>query len=349
MSSPAETTGRSFKILVADDVPENVRLLEIHLRRPEYQILKAYDGQQALEVAQRELPDLILLDVMMPKLDGCEVCQRLKSEEHTRLIPVVLITVLDQMEAKLRGIESGADDFLNKPVNKTELRARVASLLRVKQYTDELERAETLVTTLALTVEARDPYTEGHCDRLSRYAVALGKVLGRNAEELKALRLGGVLHDIGKIAIPDSILLKAGKLTKVEMEVIRQHTIIGERICRPLRSLHLVLPIIRHHHERRDGTGYPDGLRGEQIPLLARILQTVDVYDALCTERPYKPALSREVALATMREEAARGWWDSHLVETFVTLPPAEQIELSQKETAANDPHKFQPQLKTEQ
>lgn len=328
MAAVPDAFQRNFKILIADDVPDNVRLMEINLRRPDYQILKAYDGEEALETARRELPDLILLDVMMPGLTGWEVCQRLKTEERTRLIPVVLITALDQMEAKLRSIESGADDFLNKPINRTELRARVTSLLRMKQYTDELEKAETLVTTLALTVEARDPYTEGHCERLSRYSVALGKALQRSAEELRALRLGGVLHDIGKIAVSDSILLKPGPLTESELEIMRQHTIIGEHICRPLRSLHLVLPIIRHHHEHQDGTGYPDGLRGEQIPVLACILQTVDVYDALTTKRPYKPAFSQEEAVATLRREAARGWWDSRLVEAFASLLDAGEIQV---------------------
>jgi len=233
---------------------------------------------------------------------------------------VVMITGLSDIEDKIRGIEAGADDFLNKPIFPIELFARVASLLRVKEYTDELENADTVLCTLGRSVESRDPYTEGHCERLAAYASELGCYMGLGEEEQLALRRGGFLHDLGKIAIPDEILKKHGLLSPDEWRLMQQHPLIGENICKPLRSLRMVLPIIRHHHEHWNGTGYPDRLAGESIPLLARILQVVDVYDALRTERPYKTAHSHEHAHETMKAEAERGLWDGAIVGKFFSL-----------------------------
>ena len=183
-----------------------------------------------------------------------------------------------------------------------------------------MENAETVLFSLALGVEAKDPYTEGHCERLSAFSFQVGAAMGLSAEELTALRRGGILHDIGKIGTPDAILLKPGKLTPDEWMIMREHPLIGERICKPLKSLKLVLPIIRHHHEKLDGSGYPDGLKGEKIPITARILQVVDIYDALTTKRPYKPAFPQEQVFQIMRGEAAKGWWDPRILETFVEL-----------------------------
>jgi len=236
------------------------------------------------------------------------------------LIPVVLLTSLDSDQDRIHGIMCGADEFLNKPVNKHELLARVHSLLRLKRFTDELDNAETVLFSLALAIEAKDPYTEGHCDRLSKYSVALAEKMGLPDPLRVALRRGGLIHDIGKLAVPEYILLKPGPLTPEERKIMEQHTLEGERICAPLRSFRNVLPIIRHHHEKQDGSGYPDGLKGEQIPLTARILQVTDIYDALTTDRPYRKALPAEKALATMREEVKRGWWDGALVNQLEVL-----------------------------
>ncbi|MFI5340662.1 MAG: HD-GYP domain-containing protein [Candidatus Methylomirabilales bacterium] len=307
-------------ILVVDDNALNRQFLKDELEGEGYLVSTAEDGEQALAIVAENPPDLILLDIMMPKLDGYEVCRRLKSDEQTILIPVVMVTALTASRERIKGIAVGADDFLSKPYNRLELLTRVRSLLKLKRHTDELENAETVLFTLALSVEAKDPYINDHCERLARYSVALGRKQGLPPEQLKALHRGGILHDLGKIGVPDSILLKPGPLNDVERAVIREHPAIGERICAPLRSLRLVLPIIRHHHERWDGTGYPDGLAGEAIPITARILQSVDIYDALITERPYKPAYSHEQACAIMREEVARGWWDRTTVEALITL-----------------------------
>lgn len=304
-------------ILIVDDDLANRTLLEELLGSQGYQIVTAADGHTALEEFAVCQPDLVLLDVMMPDLDGFEVCRRIKYYLENRLTPVVMVTGLAAVEDRVRGLEAGADDFLSKPIERTELLARVRSLLNLKAHTDELERAESVLFALARSIEGKDPYTEGHCERLSDYAIRLGQRIGLPQEQITALRRAGVVHDVGKVAVPDAILLKPGRLTEEEWKVMREHPIVGERICAPLKSLRLVLPIIRHHHEKADGSGYPDGLKGEEIPLTARVLQIVDVYDALTTERSYKRALAPREALATMQEEVNKGWWDPHLFAEF--------------------------------
>jgi putative two-component system response regulator len=285
-----------------------------------YAVATAGDGQEALAQAAETPPDLILLDIMMPKLNGYAACRELKARAETRLVPVVMLTALGTETDKLLGIEAGADDFLAKPFSQVELKARVRSLLKLKAFTDELEHAETMLLALGQTVEARDPYTHGHCERLAAYSVALGRVLGLPPEDLTALDRGGYLHDLGKIGVPDAVLLKPGALSAAEWAVMREHPVIGERICLSLRSLRPVLPIIRHHHERWDGGGYPDGLAGEAIPLTARVLQVVDIFDALTNARSYKSAFSHSSALAMLKDEVARGWRDARVVEPFIEL-----------------------------
>ena len=319
MPSPT-SSGKPPRILIVDDIPQNVDLVSSLMRSEGYEVTSAADGLEALAQVVAAPPDLIFLDIMMPTLDGYAVCRQLKARPETRLVPIVLITALGDEADKLLGIEAGADDFLAKPFSHAELKARARSLLKLKTFTDELEHAETMLLTLGRTVEAKDPYTQGHCERLAAYSVALGRVLGLQGDDLTALDRGGALHDLGKIGIPDAILLKPAGLTKAEWAIMREHPVIGERICLPLRSLKLVLPIIRHHHERWDGGGYPDGLSGETIPLTARILQVVDIFDALTTERPYKPALSQATALAALWDEVARGWRDPGVVEPFIEL-----------------------------
>jgi len=308
------------KILVADDHEPNRELFRELLTAEGFDVVTASDGAGAWEEFERCQPDLVLLDVMMPKLTGFEVCRRLKSNSHTCLIPVIIVTGLSAKQDRLEGIESGADEFLTRPVDRFELSARVRSLLKIKWHTDELERAESVLFALARSIEAKDTYTQDHCDRLSQYAAALGKCLKLSQEEMTALHRAAIVHDVGKVAIPDAILLKRGALDEQEWKLMREHPVIGERICAPLKSFRLVLPIIRHHHEKLNGSGYPDGLRGTDIPFTARILQIVDVYDALTTERPYKQALSVAQALGTMEEEVCKGWWDRDIFSAFREL-----------------------------
>jgi putative two-component system response regulator len=318
---------RPPRILVVDDNAEIMMLMQELLATRGYDVAAVSDAAEAELEVHRQPPDLILSDVIMPGKSGYEFCRELKENPATRLIPFVLITGLTDREDRLQGIECGADDFLNKPIFAEELFARVKSLLKLKEFTDELETAESVICTLGLSVESRDPYTEGHCERWARNASDLGHHLGVGEDSIIALRRGGYLHDLGKIAVPDEILKKGSNLSPEEWAIMKQHPLTGEKICRPLKSLRLVLPIIRNHHEHSDGTGYPDGLRRDDIPLLARILQVVDVYDALRTARPYKPALGHEQAAITMRDEARAGLWDEELViELFAMLQKRRQV-----------------------
>lgn len=317
MGAISQPRRKSARVLVVDDNRENAILTRELLHTEGYEVEIAGDATRAETMIREHPPDLILLDVVMPGKSGIELCRELKNSPETRLIPVVMITGLTDRDDKIRAIEAGADDFLNKPIFPEEMFARVKSLLKLKEFTDELESAEDVLCTLALSVESRDPYTAGHCERLADYASDLGHYIGLANDDLVALRRGGYLHDIGKITVPDDVLKKGSNLTAKQWEIMRLHPVTGENICRPLKSLRDVLPIIRHHHEHWDGSGYPDGLKGEEIPLLARILQVVDVYDALRTTRPYKLALSHEDAQRVMSNEAEAGLWDPQLVMAF--------------------------------
>jgi putative two-component system response regulator len=311
---------RSANILIADDDEAHCGVLSWLLKAEGYEVHCARDGKEALAFFRNRPPDLALLDVVMPQPNGFEVCQTVKSNPQTRLVPIVLVTGLARSDDRIQGIKCGADDFLSKPINREELLARVRSLLRLKRFTDELESAEQVLFSLAVSIEAKDPYTEGHCNRLSKYSVALGKRLKLPQHLCTALHRGGIVHDVGKVAVPEHILLKPGPLSPEERKIMERHPIIGERICAPLRSFRHVLPIIRHHHEKLDGSGYPDRLRGDEIPLLARILQVVDIYDALTTERCYHQAVSSERAFQILRDEVERGWRDGSLVDELESL-----------------------------
>ncbi|BCW92772.1 MAG: HD domain-containing phosphohydrolase [Acidobacteriota bacterium] len=308
---------KSGRVLVVDDQPANTEALAQALGPLGYEVWQALDGPTALLLAKERLPDVILLDLLMPGMDGFEVCQKLKEEPETRLLPVVVLTGLDSREARLKALEAGATDFLAKPFDLVELEVRVRNLVHYRRLIQDLDDAERMLFAVARAVEARDEGTGEHCDRLSHLAVWLGQKLGLNEDDLKALRRAGYLHDIGKIGIPDAILHKPGPLTPEEWKIMRSHVDIGVGICAPLRTLQPVLPIIRHHHERRDGSGYPDGLKGDEIPFLARVFQVVDVFDALTSSRPYRKALPPQEAVRILREETARGYWDPHIVEVF--------------------------------
>ncbi len=304
-------------VLVADDQPSVRTALARILERQGLEVVTAVDGPSALEAVRTMAPDLVLLDVTMPGCDGYEVCRQLKSDSSTALLPVVLVTGDDSVEDRVRGAEVGADDFFSKLFEVTELTARVRAALRQKSLTDGMEASDAVMFTLARVVEARDADTEGHCSRLSVLAERLGERLGLPLATRVALRRAGIVHDIGKIVVPDAVLLKPGPLTEEEWILMRTHAAAGERICAPLRSFQDVLPIIRHHHERQDGTGYPDGLQGTEIPMPARVLQVVDVFDALTMARPYKKALLPLEALAIMDSEVRRGWWDPEVFRAF--------------------------------
>ncbi|MCK4739794.1 MAG: response regulator [Deltaproteobacteria bacterium] len=308
---------KQVKVLTVDDNTQNLEVLEGLLTARGYDVLKAYNGREALEKVEEFNPDIILLDVLMPVMDGYEVCKQLKSKKETRLIPVVLLTALDSGEDKIRGIEAGADDFITKPFQKLELLARVKSLVRVKALLDELENAQDVLFSLALALDFNDPYTHGHSQRVAEFSQRLAAFLGLPIDEQDRIKSAGILHDIGKIATDKGVLHKPGTLSSNELTHVKEHPVIGVKICEPLQFAKPLIPIIRGHHEKFNGTGYPDGLAGDEIPLGARIMSIVDVYDALTSVRPYRSDIPAEVAIEVMKAEAVKGYWDKEILGAF--------------------------------
>ena len=327
------------RILIADDNAALRRVLRHMVAALGWSPVEATDGQQALELASSNpLPHAILLAMSLPKLDSHEVCRRLKADDRCQMIPIVVMTAEDSPEQKLRALEAGADDFLVKPVTRAELTARLRSLLRIHKSNQELIGAESVAMALARAVAAKDGYAHRHVEAVANLSVELGKALGLDPIELKMLRYGAILHNVGKIGIPDAILEKTGALTPREMAVFQQHPRVGCDICAPLKPLKPVLPIIRHHKERWDGMGYPDGLRGEEIPLGAQIVGIVNVFAAMISNRPYRKAISETDAMAHLREQAKQGAHNEELVERLIrVVSPAEQHKTAAAELAKPD------------
>jgi len=305
------------RILVVDDGAENREILVDLLGSEGYTVDTAVDGAEAVEKALASPPDLILMDVSMPRLTGFEACRRLKADERTHLVPIVLVTGLVAREDRIQGIAAGCDDFLTKPVDSEQLIARTRNLLRTKSLVDELEQAENVLVSLANALDAKDNYTRGHSERVARYAEALGAEVGLGRIECRNLRRAGLLHDIGKIGTNLEYLHKPGPLTTTEYEEVKKHPVVGFEICRPLRTMAPLLALIRGHHERLDGRGYPDALRADAVPVPLRCLTIADVYDAITSDRSYRKALPRDRAFKIMSEEASTGMWDARLVDLF--------------------------------
>ena len=315
------------RILIVDDMEENVEVLSGFLEPDGYDIDTASDGAAAVRKALADPPDLVLMDVSMPHLNGIEACRLLKTDQRTHLVPVVLITALVAREDRIQGIAAGCDDFLSKPVDFEELRARTRSLLRTKALVDELEVAENVLVSLATALDAKDPYTRGHSERVAGYAAELGGEVGLSREECHNLRRAGLLHDIGKIGIPGDYLRKPGPLTPDEYEEVKKHPVIGFEICKPLRTMAPLIHLIRGHHERLDGRGYPDGLIAEKIPLPLRCLTMADVYDALTSDRAYRKKMTSDDAFVQMRKEASVGMWDERIIDTFASMLARRSLE----------------------
>lgn len=309
-----------INVLVVDDDPLHLRLAEKILSGDRFSVSTVPGGKEALDLLHYRNMDVLVLDKCMPDVDGIEVCRQIREDPDLSFLQIVMVTASSGPGELSRSLEAGANDFIRKPYMKEELRARVTAAGNHKRMTDQLDSAESMLFALARMVEAKDNHTGDHCARLSHIAVAFGRELGLEEGALLALYRGGVLHDLGKLGIPDSILLKKGELSSDEWEVMREHTTIGVRLCSGLKSMSSTLPIIQYHHERWDGSGYPEGLKGKEIPLLARIFQIVDIYDALSSERSYKSALSREKVIRIMGDEANKGWLDPELVDKFLDL-----------------------------
>ncbi|MBF0493290.1 MAG: response regulator [Deltaproteobacteria bacterium] len=307
-------------VLIVDDNPTNVELLKAHLKPYNYELRCAYDGDEALKKVEEEAPDLILLDLMMPRTSGYEVCQILKKDKKTQLIPIIVVTALKELNDKIKAIEIGADDFLLKPFNKVELITRIKSLLKLKSLYDDIEHSEDIIFTLAEMLEAKDIYTRGHSERVAKYSVALSKFVGLSEFDQETIRRGALLHDIGKIGVRESILNKPERLSQEEIQHIRSHPARGCEICRTLKSLQNSLPIVRHHHERLDGQGYPDGISKNEISLGARVVAVCDSYDAMTSNRPYRKGMPPSEAIKIFEKEKESGQWDPHLVNEWIIL-----------------------------
>ena len=309
------------RILIVDDQEFIIKILKHMLLPLNYDVCQAENGPDALDLINKMDIDLILLDVMMPDMDGYEVCRRLKQGDATRHIPIIMLTGLEEIEAKIKGIEAGADDFLTKPVNQTELLARTKSLIKVKSINSSLTSIESVLVSLADVVEARDAFTQGHIQRVSNMVTEIGRRMGISGKELDAVKLGGVLHDIGKIAISTEILNKPGPLDPKEWEILKTHSEVGYKICLPLKkTLGPALEIIRHHHEKLDGSGYPDNLKGDDVSLVSRIIGVIDIYDALISNRPYRRAISKEGAIALLNDEVLEGKLDGNVVNALAEI-----------------------------
>jgi putative two-component system response regulator len=308
------------KVLIVEDEAAPRDMLRRVLDRDGYLTATASNGTEALQAIVEQLPDVVILDVMLPGIDGFEVCRRVRQDARTRLTPIVMVTGYDAHAERVQGLSAGADDFLGKPIDIQELLARVRSLARMKRYTDDLDSASAILTTLAAMIEARYGYSAGHCHRMANYATAVGRVMGAGEADMHALFRGAFLHDIGMLAISDTILQKKGKLTGDEYEQVKSHTVVGDRLCANLRSLQSVRPIIRWHHERLDGSGYPDGLVGDEIPLVARIVGAVEVYEAVTTRRPYQQPMTPGDALVLLHRHADRNWLSPDVVEALAKV-----------------------------
>jgi putative two-component system response regulator len=305
------------KILIVDD-EKNIRYaLKLRLKALGYEILEAASAAEALEILETTIPDLILLDINLSDSSGHDVLWEIRSNSLTRLLPVVMITGVTDKKHKLKAIENGVNDFILKPFDWKELTVRVNSLIQYKYLIDELEEAGRVMVTLAKTIDARDSYTAGHSERVSSYAYMLGKKIELDESELSVIRQGSLLHDIGKIAIRDKVLLKREVLNPEEYEEIKRHTVIGHDLVRDMKTLTKALPIIYYHHERIDGSGYPEGLSGKGVPLFAQIVAIADVYDALITPRPYRLAYTNKQAMQIISKEASIGRFDKDLIEQF--------------------------------
>ena len=310
------------KILIVDSVTRRRQLLRSQISDLDSRIVEFSGVSEALAMISAHPVDLVLLAADALGIGAVGFCQSLRKTVATRFLPIFILSEVDNADLEVRVLEAGASEFLVSPLRTKAFRARVQTNLRHKAIVDTLDDSETVLFSLAKSVEDRDPDLSLHCQRLALMSAAMGVALKLPASEILALQRGGYLHDIGKVSIPDRVLFKAGPLTPEEWEIMKSHAIRGEKICSGIKSLAPVLPIIRNHHERWDGSGYPDGLKGEDIPLLARILQLADIYDALTTVRPYKPAFTPEDSMAIIWEETNKGWRDPQLVEVFADILP---------------------------
>lgn len=311
-------SGRRPTVLVVDDVRENAELVADFLDEVDCEVAKAEAGDAALTFMRLHAADLVLLDVEMPGLSGLEVCRQIKEDPATTMVPVVIVTAYSALEDRVAALEAGADDFLSKPVEQTELVARVRSLLRIKALHDSLLQASEVVFALARAVEAKDGFTRAHSDRVARYAECLASAAGLDPESVRTTVFAARVHDIGKIGVPDALLQKKDSLSAQEVAVMRQVPVTGAEICAPLRTPRGLSDVLRHQKERFDGSGFPDGLAGDAIPEPARVLAICDAYDSMVGgDRAERPRMAEDRARAVLARQAGSAF-DRRLVGLFL-------------------------------
>ncbi len=311
------TDTSSVRILVVDDDEQVRGFLRRLLMRSGYVVEESDTATGAMELVRANPPDLVLLDLHLPDRSGHEVLEEIRAEPATRLLPVVMLTGTTSPAEKIRAQAEGVTDFIAKPFSPEELVPRVRALVMLKQFADEHEHAEHVILTLAKTIDARDPYTAGHSGRVAEYADRVATRLGLDAAARTDMRRGALFHDLGKIVIPDVILRKPGALTAEERAVIEEHPTVGHELLLPMRTMRKTLPVVYWHHERLDGSGYPEGISGDAIPMTVRIVTVADIFDALTTDRAYRGALSVETAFEILQDGVVRGWWDRDGVEVL--------------------------------
>jgi putative two-component system response regulator len=311
------TDPASVRILVVDDDEQVRGFLRRLLIRSGYTVEESATAAEALALVRTDAPDLVLLDLHLPDRSGHEVLEEIRAEPATRLLPVVMLTGTTSPAEKIRAQAEGVTDFLSKPFSPEELVPRVRALVMLKQFADEHEHAEHVILTLAKTIDARDPYTAGHSGRVAEYADRIAARMGLDVAARTDMRRGALFHDLGKIVIPDAILRKPGALNAEERAVIEEHPTVGHDLLLPMRTMRKTLPVVYAHHERLDGSGYPEGISGAAIPMAVRIVTIADIFDALTTDRAYRGALSVETAFEILQDGVVRGWWDRDGVEVL--------------------------------
>lgn len=316
-TSTQTTDPSTARIFVIDDDDQIRRLLERVLTSAGYTVEEFGTAEEGLARIRSESPDLVLLDLHLPDRSGHEVLEEIRSDPGTRLLPVVMLTGRATVSEKMRAQAEGVTDFIPKPFSQEELLPRVRALVMLKQFADEHEHAEHVILTLAKTIDARDPYTAGHSGRVAEYADGMAQKMGLDAHARNDMRRGALFHDLGKIVIPDAILRKPGALTPEEQAIIEEHPAVGNDLLSPMKTMRKTLPVVYQHHERLDGSGYPEGISGAAIPMIVRIVTIADIFDALTTDRAYRGALTVKTAFEILQDGVQRGWWDRDALEVF--------------------------------
>jgi len=326
---------QKYTIFAVDDNENNLKILKMILEKEGYLVETLHDGTRAISLINEKRPDLILLDVLMPGVDGFEICRAIKENEATKRTPIIIISALNQLDDKIKGIELGADEFLTKPINKRELLTRVKMLLKFKLLDSQLENSRNVIMSLAFATDFKDTFRKGHSKRVGMYATECARLMNLTRDEVTEIEFGAYLHDIGKIGVPTEILQKTDALSEDEYEIYKKHPLLGYEICMPLKAMARSLSIILHHHEKYNGAGFPDGLSGDKIPLGAQIVAIADSYDIMTHGLLNRAALSTSEAIDILKNDSGTRF-NPEIVKKFINLPLQDIERLSNVKMFSN-------------